>query len=94
MDYESTALTAELRALRSPGLDCSGKNTALSGQISLQASPRGSFVIGKKQQILGGSVRTLSRLTTVVGTVSLLFAGYVLLNALPDLGRYIRISRM
>jgi hypothetical protein len=33
-------------------------------------------------------------ITSGVGAITLLFAGYVFLNALPDLGRYIKISRM
>jgi hypothetical protein len=33
-------------------------------------------------------------LTTVVGAVGLAFAGYVILNSLPDLRRYIKISSM
>ena len=32
--------------------------------------------------------------TTVVGAVGLVFAGYVILNSLPDLRRYIKISSM
>jgi hypothetical protein len=32
--------------------------------------------------------------TGVIGAASLVFAGYVFLNALPDLRRYIRISKM
>jgi hypothetical protein len=32
--------------------------------------------------------------TTVAGAASLLFAGYVILNSLPDLRRYIKISTM
>jgi hypothetical protein len=32
--------------------------------------------------------------TTVVGAVGLVFAGYVILNSLPDLRRYIKISTM
>jgi hypothetical protein len=33
-------------------------------------------------------------MTTVVGVVGLVFAGYIIVNALPDLRRYIRISTM
>jgi hypothetical protein len=33
-------------------------------------------------------------ITTVAGAASLLYAGYVILNSLPDLRRYIRMSRM
>lgn len=32
--------------------------------------------------------------TTVVGAMGLVFAGYVILNSLPDLRRYIKISTM
>jgi hypothetical protein len=39
-------------------------------------------------------MKTLSAITTVVGAATLLMAGYVLLAALPDLRRYIRISTM
>lgn len=33
-------------------------------------------------------------MTTVAGVASLVFAGYIILNALPDLRRYIKISTM
>jgi hypothetical protein len=33
-------------------------------------------------------------MTTVAGAASLLYAGYIILNSLPDLRRYIRMSRM
>jgi hypothetical protein len=33
-------------------------------------------------------------ISTVAGAVGLVFAGYVILNALPDLRRYIKISTM
>jgi len=36
----------------------------------------------------------LSVVTTVAGVATLAFAGYVILNALPDLRRYIKISSM
>lgn len=36
----------------------------------------------------------LKLLRNVFGTASLLFVGYVFVNALPDLKRYIRISSM
>jgi hypothetical protein len=32
--------------------------------------------------------------TTIVGAVGLVFAGYILINSLPDLRRYIKISSM
>jgi hypothetical protein len=32
--------------------------------------------------------------TTVVGAMGLVFAGYVILNSLPDLRRYIKMSSM
>jgi hypothetical protein len=32
--------------------------------------------------------------TTVVGAAGLVYAGFIFLNALPDLRRYIRISSM
>ena len=38
--------------------------------------------------------RAASTVVMVMGAVSLLLAGYVLLTSLPDLRRYIRISRM
>lgn len=37
---------------------------------------------------------TLSLVTTVAGVATLAFAGYIILAALPDLKRYIRISTM
>jgi len=39
-------------------------------------------------------MKTLLAITSVVGTATLLFAGYVFLKAVPDMGRYVRISRM
>jgi exosortase/archaeosortase len=38
--------------------------------------------------------KALSTITQVVGVVTLIGIGYVVLNALPDLKRYIRISSM
>lgn len=38
--------------------------------------------------------KTLVVTRNVLGVASLLFAGYVFVTALPDLGRYIKISRM
>ena len=38
--------------------------------------------------------KTVSVITQVVGVATLLGLGYVLMNALPDLKRYIRISTM
>jgi len=39
-------------------------------------------------------MKTLLAITNVVGIATLLFAGYVFLKAVPDMGRYVRISRM
>ncbi len=39
-------------------------------------------------------MKTLSVATKVAGAATLIFAGYVILAALPDLRRYIRISSM
>lgn len=39
-------------------------------------------------------MKTVKVLRNVVGSVGLLLIGYVLLAALPDLRRYIRISTM
>jgi hypothetical protein len=39
-------------------------------------------------------MKTLVVITSGVGIVTLLFAGYVFLHAIPDLGRYMKISRM
>jgi hypothetical protein len=36
----------------------------------------------------------MKSVATTVGFITLLFAGYVLLKGVPDLGRYIKISRM
>lgn len=42
-----------------------------------------------------GSVKkTLVVTRNIVGFAGLLLAGYVLVTSLPDLGRYIKISRM
>lgn len=39
-------------------------------------------------------MKTLLTITSGIGVVTLLFAGYVFLRAMPDVGRYIRINRM
>ena len=39
-------------------------------------------------------MKTLLIITSGVGVATLLFAGYVFLKAIPDVGRYARISRM
>ena len=39
-------------------------------------------------------MKTFLVITSGVGIATLLFAGYVLVSAVPDLGRYVRISRM
>jgi hypothetical protein len=39
-------------------------------------------------------MKTLSAITKGIGVATLLFAGYVFLKAIPDVGRYIKISRM
>ncbi len=42
----------------------------------------------------GDLVKTLRTITSGVGIATLLFVGYVFLTAIPDVGRYVRISRM
>ena len=49
----------------------------------IQASDSGGFL-----------VKTLSAITMGVGVATLLFAGYVFLKAIPDAGRYFKMSRM
>lgn len=39
-------------------------------------------------------MKTFFAISSGVGVATLLFAGYVLLSALPDLGRYIKIKSM
>ncbi|MCU1304171.1 MAG: hypothetical protein JWQ87_4455 [Candidatus Sulfotelmatobacter sp.] len=39
-------------------------------------------------------MRTFLKLTSGVGIATLLFAGYVFIHAIPDMGRYLKISRM
>lgn len=39
-------------------------------------------------------MKTFLAITSGVGIVTLLFAGYVFLHAIPDVGRYVKISRM
>ncbi|MGB7599384.1 MAG: hypothetical protein WBM24_03700 [Candidatus Sulfotelmatobacter sp.] len=36
----------------------------------------------------------LQTVSTALGAVGLVFAGYIIINALPDLRRYIKISTM
>jgi hypothetical protein len=40
------------------------------------------------------NVKILAAITSCVGVATILFAGYVCLKAIPDLGRYVKISRM
>lgn len=40
------------------------------------------------------AMSALSVVTTVAGAATLMFAGYIILAALPDLRRYIKISTM
>jgi hypothetical protein len=40
------------------------------------------------------AVSAFQVVTTVMGAAGLVYAGYIFLNALPDLRRYIRISTM
>ena len=42
----------------------------------------------------GDRVKTLLIITSGAGIVTLLFLGSIFLRAVPDVGRYIRISRM
>ena len=39
-------------------------------------------------------MKTLLIITTGVGVATLIFAGYVFLKAVPDVGRYVKIRRM
>jgi hypothetical protein len=39
-------------------------------------------------------VKILSAIVSGIGIATLLFAGYVFLKAIPDVGRYVRMSRM
>jgi len=39
-------------------------------------------------------MKTLLTISSGVGIVTLLFLGFTLLQGLPDVGRYVRISRM
>jgi hypothetical protein len=51
-----------------------------------------------KEALVSNTASTISKMvgtaSKVVGTASLLMVGYVLLSALPDLRRYVRISLM
>jgi hypothetical protein len=42
----------------------------------------------------GDLVKTLLTIASGIGIATLLFAGYVFLKAIPDVGRYVRITRM
>jgi hypothetical protein len=44
--------------------------------------------------VLEENVKAMKVLRNVVGSAGLLFMGYVFVNAIPDLRRYIRISTM
>lgn len=39
-------------------------------------------------------MKAFSMLTKVAGLATLAFAGFIIVASLPDLGRYIRISKM
>jgi hypothetical protein len=68
---------------RSVAPNCAGYPSALMDIQALRSPAKGDFV-----------KKTVSAITTVVGAATLLMAGYVLLAALPDLRRYIKISTM
>jgi hypothetical protein len=56
---------------------------------------RNNSIQGKCQiKVEGGQVGILKAVRNVVGTVGLLFAGYVLVASLKDSLRYIKISTM
>ena len=38
--------------------------------------------------------RTLSSVTSIVGIATLLYVGYIMVRAIPDVGRYIKMSTM
>jgi hypothetical protein len=49
---------------------------------------------GAIARLSGGIVKTVKVLRNVLGSAGLVFMGYVVLSALPDLRRYIRITTM
>lgn len=65
------------------GFSPQGKDIQL---MSMQAS---TVMSGKENRMKIGL-----GITSAVGVVTLLFVGYVFLKAIPDVGRYVRISRM
>jgi hypothetical protein len=48
----------------------------------------------KKRSAMKKALSAFQVVTTVVGAAGLVYAGYIILNSLPDLRRYIKISTM
>jgi hypothetical protein len=38
--------------------------------------------------------KTLSTMTNIVGAVALVYAGYIMLRSIPELGRYMKMRAM
>jgi hypothetical protein len=62
--------------------------------IVLSGGPGWRVSITKKGWDAGELVKTFLRITSGVGIAAFLFAGYIFIRAIPDVGRYVRISRM
>jgi len=59
-------------------------------KIDIEWSTMRSGIICAKEN----SVKIGIAITSAVGIATLIFAGYVFMKALPDIGRYVKISKM
>jgi uncharacterized protein DUF6893 len=46
------------------------------------------------KEFMKKAISAFQLMTTIAGAASLLYAGYIILNSLPDLRRYIKMSTM
>jgi hypothetical protein len=80
---------------RRSSIDLNQGQTCISSVSAIFSAPLCSRKTSKHKIIAKGDfVKTLLTITSGVGIVMLLFAGYVCFKAIPDVGRYIRINRM
>ena len=78
-----------------PGLIPVWKLHPLQTRADLPAAVGNILCIRLQSKKIGGSVKkTFIVARNIVGVAGLLLAGYVLVTSIPDMGRYIKISRM
>lgn len=77
------------------GADVSGFSSYFGGVGELRRASLQPLATSYCMKENGGSVKKTFVVTrNILGVAGLLLAGYVLVTSLPDLGRYVKISRM